>query len=124
MAVQRPHSRVVRVKLDDCVPWGYRVQCRLHDVGIPPRRIRIGLVARGVEGAEALGKDEKVVPVEMHGVGCVGGVDVVVENDADGGGLAEVVNVPLGGVGVGDVSLVGFAKDGVAGLICVRNTEL
>ena len=48
---------------------------------------------------------------------------MVVENDADGGGLAEVVDVPFGGEGVGYVSAVGFAEDGVTGLICVRNRE-
>lgn len=70
MTMQRPHPRVVRIELDNGIPWGYRVRRWLHDMGISPRRIRIGQVGNGifVDDAGALGKDEKVVPVEMHGV--------------------------------------------------------
>ena len=65
----------------------------------------------------ALIKDEEIVAVEMHGVSGVDSGDVVVENDADGGGLAEIVNVPFGREGVGDVSAVGFAEDRVTVLM-------
>ena len=86
-------------------------------MGISPRRIRIRQVVQGcfVQDAGPLSKDEKVVAVEMHGVGGVDGVDVVVENDADGGVLAEVVDIPFGGEGVGDISAVGFTENGVTG---------
>lgn len=125
MTMQRPHPRVVRIELDDGIPWGIIVLRRLHDMGISPRRIRIRQAGQGtfVQVAEALGEDEKVVAVEMHGVGGVGGADVVVENDADGGVIPEVVDIPFGGIGVGDVSTVGFSEDGVTGLICVRKRE-
>lgn len=113
MAMQRPNPRIVGIVLDDGVPRGIRVYSLLHDVGIPPRRVRQVGHGSAVVGAVALVDDEEVVAVEVHGVRRVGGVDVVVENDADGGGLAEVVNVPLGGERVGDVSAVGFAEDGV-----------
>ena len=125
MTMQRPHSRVVRIELDDGIPWGIIVLPRLHDMRISPRRIRIRQAGQGtfIQVAEALGKDEKVVAVEMHGMGGVGGVDVVVENDADGGVIPEVVDIPLGVIGVGDVSTVGFSEDGVTVLICVRKKE-
>ena len=42
--------------------------------------------------------------VQVHGVG---GAEFVLDDDADGGVVAEVVGVPLGVVGVGDVALVG-----------------
>jgi hypothetical protein len=54
--------------------------------------------------AVACGEDVKVVPVQMHGVDCEARV---LEYDADRGVLAEVVNVPLGVIGVRIVSLVG-----------------
>ena len=51
--------------------------------------------------------------VKMHWVSGVVSGDVVVENDADGGGLAETVDVPFEREGVGDIPAVGFAEDGV-----------
>lgn len=50
----------------------------------------------------------------MHGVGGVRGANEVGHVDADVGGGAGVVDVPLGVVGVGDVAAVGFEEDGVA----------
>ena len=42
------------------------------------------------------------------------GANEVGHVDADVGGGAGVVDVPLGVVGVGDVAAVGFEEDGVA----------
>lgn len=49
----------------------------------------------------------------MHGVGGVRGADEVGHVDADVGGGAGVVDVPLGVVGVGGVAAVGFEEDRV-----------
>ncbi len=90
-------------------------------MGVSPRRI--GQVGHRslVIVAVALIKDEEIVAVKMHGVSGVGGGDVVVENDADGGGLAEIVNVPFGRERVGDIPAVGFAEDGVT--VFIRQKE-
>ena len=64
-----------------------------------------------VPGAGAFGEDVEVVPVEVHGVR---GGEVVVDDDPDGGVVAEVVGVPLRVEGVGDVALVGKDEHGVA----------
>ena len=50
----------------------------------------------------------------MHGVGGVRVADKVGHVDADVGGSAGVIDVPLGVVGVGGVAAVGFEEDGVA----------
>ncbi len=118
MTVQRPHARIIRIKLYDCVPRGRVVRRRLHDMSISSRRIRqIGHFGSVIE-AVTLIDDEEVVAMEMHGVRGVFGGDVVVEDDADGGDLAEVIDVPVGVVGVGYVSAVGFAEDRMTGLRC------
>ena len=49
----------------------------------------------------------------MHRVGGVRVADEVGHVDADVGGGAGVVDVPLGVIGVGDVAAVGFEEDGV-----------
>ncbi len=90
-------------------------------MGISPRRIRQVGHRSVVIVAVALIKDEEIVAVKMHRVSGVVGGDVVVENDADGGGLAKIVHVPFGREGVGDVSAVGFAEDGVT--VFIREEE-
>ena len=100
MAMQRPHPRIIRIVLNDGIPRRVRVRRLPHQMGIPPRRIGRVLHRGPVIDSLALVDDEEVVAVEMHRVGCVGGVDVVVEDDADRWGLAEIVDVPLGVVGV------------------------
>ena len=51
-------------------------------------------------------------------MGGVAVVDIVVHDDADGGGLSEVVEVPFGVEGKGDVSFVNFAENRVTRLMC------
>lgn len=50
----------------------------------------------------------------MHGVGGVRVADEVGHVDADVGGGAGVVDVPLRVFGIGDVAAVGFEEDRVA----------
>lgn len=105
VAMERPHAGVVRLVLQHEVP------VRLHELDVAP--LGVGLVDDGaVPGAGAFGQHVEVVPVEVHGVG---GGEVVVDDEADGGVVAEVVGVPLGVEGVGDVALVGEDEHGVAG---------
>jgi hypothetical protein len=48
--------------------------------------------------------------MHVHGVDCEAGIH---EHDADGSVVAEVVDVPFGGVGIGVVSFVGEKQDRV-----------
>lgn len=62
----------------------------------------------------AFGEDVEVVAVEMHGVG--GEWEEVVNDQADGRVGAEIVDVPLGVEGEGEVALLAEGEEGVAGL--------
>ena len=73
-----------------------------------------------VPGADALGKDVEIVPVEMHGV-CGG--EVVLKDDPYRGISAEVVDVPLRVIGIGGVALVGKDEERVAIWICQKSLE-
>ena len=107
MAVQRPHPRVVRVELQHRVPGLPRRRVlRLHDLRVAALRVR-GVVSPA-PAALPFGQDPEVVAVEVHGVG---GGGVVVEDYADGGVGAEVVDGPLRVEGVGDVALVCEEED-------------
>ena len=116
MAMQRPHARIIRLELEHDIP---RVTGRiirgLEELDVAT--LRVDLLDGAVPLADALGDDPEVVAVEVHGVGGVE-AEVVVDDDADGGVCAEVVDVPLGVVGVGGVALVGEGEDGVAVLGC------
>ena len=116
MTMQRPNARIVRIVLNDHIRRNDTgaIPCRrLQYVGVPPRRIgRIDHFI-DIEAAEPLVDDEEIVPVEMHRVGSVAVVYIIVHDDADGGGLFEVVKVPFWVEGKGDVSFVNFAEDGV-----------
>ena len=106
MAMERPHARIIRLVLQHDVARhaGGAALDELHVA-------TLGVVLVGdcaVPGADALGQDVEVVAVEMHGVG---GGEFVLDNDADGAVVAEVVDVPLGVVGVGEVALVGEDED-------------
>ena len=81
----------------------------MHDLDVAA----LGVVLVGdlaVPGARAFGEDVEIMPVQMHGVGSG---KFVMDDDADGGVVAEVVDVPLGVVGVGEVAAVGKHEDGV-----------
>ena len=106
MAMERPHARVIRLVLQHdearCA-WGAALD-ELHVA-----TLGIELVSDfAVPGADALGQDVEVVAMEMHGVG---GGKFVLDNEADGAIVAEVVDVPLWVVGVGEVALVGEDED-------------
>ena len=118
MTVQRPHPRIIRLELHDQMTraWGLARRRWIplpHHLGIPS--LRVIHVARGaIPHAAALGQDEEIVAVQMHGVGCMVGIDEVGHVDADIGFVTGVVDVPLGVIGVGGVAAVGFKKDRVA----------
>lgn len=110
VAVEGPHARVVRLVLQhDVARRGGGA--RLHELHVPP--LRVGLVGDcAVPGADALGQDVEVVPVQVHRVR---GGEFVLHDEPDGGVVAEVVGVPLRVVGVGDVALVREDEHRVAG---------
>ena len=106
VAMERPHARVVCVVLQHEVA-GVGGAATLDDLHVAA--LCIGLVRDGaVPLADALGEDVEVVPVEMHGVG---GAEFVFDDQAHGGVVFEVVDVPFGVVGVGGVALVGEDED-------------
>ena len=57
--------------------------------------LRVDPIGGAVPFADAFGHDPEVVPVQVHGVGAAGDVDEVAQDDADGGGGFEVVDVPF-----------------------------
>ena len=116
MTMEGPNARIIRIVLNDHIGRNNpsTIICRrLQYVGIPSRRIRRINHFIDIIAAETLVDDKEVVPVEMHGMGGVAVVDIVVHDNADGGGLFEVVEVPFRVEGKGDVSFVNFAEDGV-----------
>lgn len=114
MAVQRPHPRIVRLELHHQMTLACRLLIPLpQHLGIASLRV-IHVPRVAIPHAAALGQDEEVVAVQMHGVGGVLGIDEIGHVDADIGGFTGVVDVPLGVVGVGDVAAIGFKKDRVA----------
>ena len=110
VAVERPHARVVGDVLQHDVARGGG-GARLDDLDVAA--LGVLLVDDGaVPGADALGQDVEVVPVQVHGVG---GRELVLDDEPDGRVVPEVVGVPLRVEGVGDVALVGEDEHGVAG---------
>ena len=99
VAVEGPDARIVGVDLhDDVAGHGRRASGQnLHVAAL--RVVRVGDGAVPVSGAG--GQDLEVVAVHVHGVG---GDEVVAHDEADGGVLAEVVDVPLWVVWVAGVS--------------------
>ena len=121
MTMQRPHPRIIRLELHHQMALPRR-----HWIPLPQHlriaTLRVIKVARAaVPDAAALGQDEEVVAVQMHGVGGVVGVDEVGHVDADVGCVIGVIDVPLGVVWVGGVATVGFEEDLVAGFVRVLN---
>ena len=72
----------------------------------------LNVLHRSVPLPNAFGEDVEVVAVKVHWVGCG---EVVAEDDADGGIGAEVVDVPFGVLGVGEVAFVGEKENRSAG---------
>ena len=115
MAMKRPHARIIRLKLQHDIPRLIRLIIQgLQKLDITT--LRIDLLDGAVPLADALGDDPEIVSVEMHGVGDVV-AEVVIDDDADGGVCAEVVDVPFGVVGVGSVAFVGEGEEGVAAFV-------
>ena len=114
MAMQRPDPRIISLELHHQMADATMIYISLpQDLCVASGRIC--QVARfAIPRTRALGQNEEIVSMEMHGVGGVCGADVVGHVDADVHGSAGVVDVPLGVVGVGDVAAVGFEEDGVA----------
>ena len=86
VTMQGPNARIIRIVLNDYVRRnniGTIVLRRLQDVGISSRRIRRVDDLVAIIGAEALIDDEEIVAVEVHRVGGVAVVDVVIQDDAD-----------------------------------------
>ena len=109
MAMKRPHARIIRLVFQHNIPrLTRRIIHRLQKLHIAT--LRVHLLDGAVPLADALSHDPKIVSMEMHGVGDVV-AEVVVDDDADGGVCAEVVDVPLGVVRVGGVALVGEGED-------------
>lgn len=110
MTMQRPHPRIIRLELHHQMARPRRPRLA-HHLRIPSLRVR--RVPRApIPHAVALGQHEEIVTVQMHRVRGVCGGDGISHVDADIGGFAGVVDVPL--FGVGEVALVGFKQDGVA----------
>ena len=110
VAMERPHARIVSEVLQHDVAGGGR-GAGLHELHVAA--LGVLLVRDGaVPGADALGQDVEVVPVQVHGVG---GREFVLDDQPDRRVVPEVVGVPLGVVGVGDVALVREDEHGVAG---------
>lgn len=97
--MQRPNPRIVRHKLHHKKPRRRRTTRaqKLHVSSLRIFRIRHA----AVPNPAALGEHPEVVSVQMHRMNERG---AIVQHDAHGGVGAEVVNVPLGVTGVGDVA--------------------
>ena len=110
VAVEGPDARVVgEVLQDDVARRGGGARLDELDVAA----LGVLLMDDGaVPGADALGQDVEVVPVQVHRVG---GPELVLDDEPDGRVVAKVVGVPLRVEGVGDVALVGEDEHGVAG---------
>ena len=115
MAMQWPHPRIIGIEFQYEIPWLVVACSGLYHLRVSS--LRVDGVDCAVPGAYAVGYDPGIVAVEMHGVGDVG--LVVVEDDADGGVGAEVVDIPLGVGWVGCVSLVGEEEDRITVLVLV-----
>ena len=109
MAVERPHTRVVSVVLQHDIARRSS-GTTLHNLHVATLGIRL-VDDFAVPGPDALRKDVEVMAVQMHGVG---GRELILDNNSDGAVVAEIVDIPLGVVGVGEVALVRQDKDWVA----------
>ena len=90
MAMQRPHSRVVRDKVHDHVAGTLVRMAGLQDVRIATHRV-VGPLRHAVPLAHALGHNPEIVPVEVHRVLAPVGHAVVVQDDSDRAVSAHVV---------------------------------
>lgn len=118
VAVERPDARVVHGELHDDVARLAAVAAGCGGQDLRVAALRVGRVGDApVPGAGPGGEDEHVVAVQVHGV--VGDGDVVVDEEADGGVGAEVVDVPFWVLWVGDVARVREEEDRVV-VVCAE----
>lgn len=108
VTVHQPGAGIVGLEGHD------HVTVQRHGGDVTPRRVREGQVHCVVQGAEALGDDKVVVPVEVHGVGTVAVGDVL---DAKVDPL--VRHAQGDGVVVGEAFLRGVARVGPGGVVVV-----
>ena len=114
MAMQRPDSRIISLELHHQMAHATIICISLpQDVCVASGRI-IKVARSAIPRPGALGQNEEIMSMKMHGMGGVWVRDKVGHVDADALGGAGVVDVPLGVVGVGEVAAVGFEEDGVA----------
>ena len=117
MAMEWPNTRIILDELENQKTW--RITCaiggRLDDLRVTS--LPVCIVGDSVPRAHAVGEDVEVVAVEMHRVGDRG---AVVEDDADGGGVAEVVDVELWVVGVGNVAEEGVIEERDTAVVLAR----
>ena len=104
MTMQRPHPRIIHIKLQNHITRRISILCLRQDLCIPSLRISRIYDGATVIIAVSFVENEEVVTVEMHGVGGMIGGDVAAEDKPDGVVGAEIVDVPLGVVGVGCVA--------------------
>ena len=108
VAMERPHAGVIGLVLEHDIARSGR-GAGLDELHVTT--LGVGLMDDGtVPGADALGENVEIVAVEMHGVGSR---EFVLDDDADGTVVSEVVDVPFGVEGIRDVALVGQDEDGV-----------
>ena len=102
MAMKRPHARIIAIVLHDHIP------VRLQQLHVSPLRVP-AVHDAAIPGAQAFAQHVHVVPVQVHRVcdGCL-----VFDDEADGGRVAGVVDVPFWVVGVGCVAGVCEEEDG------------
>ncbi len=106
MAMERPHARIVGLILQDKIPRGSSA-APLHYLHVTTLSVLL-IDDDSIPRSHTFGEDVEVVPVEMHGMGSS---EFVLHDEADGGVVAKVVDVPLRVLGVGRVALVCEEKD-------------
>ena len=102
MAMERPDAGVIGFVLQDDVAWFGEGDGLSEDLYVAALGVLL-MGYRAVPETGAFGEDVEVVAVEMHGVG--GEWEEVVNDQADRRVGAEVVDVPLGVEGEGEVAL-------------------
>ena len=102
VAMERPDAWIIGLVLQDNVAWFGEGDGLSEDLYVAALGVLL-MGYRAVPETGAFGEDVEVVAVEMHGVG--GEWKEVVNDQTDGRVGAEIVDVPLGVEGEGEVTL-------------------
>ena len=102
VAMERPDAWIIGLVLQDNEAWFGEGDGLSEDLYVAALGVLL-MGYRAVPETGAFGEDVEVVAVEMHGVG--GEWEEVVNDQADGRVGAEIVDVPLGVEGEGEVAL-------------------